>query len=111
VFSSRSASTWATIVITVFAFVLSTQVDAESVSKSSMAWRPLERVSPRSATSALGASPRSPGPFVVRHGRLASGRVPVRVTMGLLIPWSSYSTTRPPFGRREAMGVSWPIGS
>jgi hypothetical protein len=33
-----------TIVIIVFAFVLSTRAIAETVFKSSMAWRPLERV-------------------------------------------------------------------
>jgi hypothetical protein len=55
VFSSRSASTWVTIVITVFAFVLSTRAIAKHVSNSSMAWRPLGKsVSWRSATSASG---------------------------------------------------------
>jgi hypothetical protein len=111
VFSSRSASTWVTIVITVFAFVLSTRAVAENVSKSSMAWRPLARASQRSAPSALGASRRSTGPFAVQHGRLASARILVRVTMGPPIPWSSYSDTRPVFGRLGAMGVSWPTGS
>jgi hypothetical protein len=37
VFSSRFASTWVTIVVTVFAFALSTRAVAESVFKSSMA--------------------------------------------------------------------------
>jgi hypothetical protein len=110
-FSSRSASTWVTIVITVFAFVLSTLAVAVHVFKSSMAWRPLERVSRRSATSASGASQRSLGPFAARRGRLALGQILVRFTMGPPIPWSSYSNTRPVFGLLEAMGVSWPTGS
>jgi hypothetical protein len=37
VFSSRSASTWVTIVVIVFAFALSMRAIAESVFKSSMA--------------------------------------------------------------------------
>jgi hypothetical protein len=61
------------IVIAIFAFALSTRAVAESVFKSSMAWRPLERVSQRSVTSALRASRRSSGPFAARRGRLASG--------------------------------------
>jgi hypothetical protein len=99
-----------TIVITVFAFVLSMHAIAVHLFKSLMAWRPLERVSRRSATSASGALRRSPGPFVARHGRLASGRILVRVTMGPPISWSSYNNTRPVFERLEAMGVSWPTG-
>jgi hypothetical protein len=80
VFSSRSASTWVTIVIIVFAFALSTQVVTENVFKSSMAWKPLERVSQRPVTSASRASRRSPGHFAAQHGRLTSGRVSVCVT-------------------------------
>jgi hypothetical protein len=60
-----------TIVITIFAFALSTRVIAENVFKSSMAWRPLERVSQQSVTSALRASRCSPGPFAARRGCLA----------------------------------------
>jgi hypothetical protein len=111
VFSSRSASTWVTIVITIFTFVLSMRVVAEHVFKSSMAWRPLGRVCQRSATSALGASRRSLDPFATRCGRLALGRILVRVTMGPPIPWSSYSNTQLVFGRLEAMGMSWLTGS
>jgi hypothetical protein len=44
VISSRSASTWVTIVITVFAFVLSTRAVAGHAFKSLMVWRPLEKV-------------------------------------------------------------------
>jgi hypothetical protein len=48
---SRSASTWVTIVIIVFPFMLCTLVIAELVFKSSMAWMPLGKsVSRRSAT-------------------------------------------------------------
>jgi hypothetical protein len=35
----------------------------------------------------------------------------VRVTMEPLIAWSSCSNTRPVFGRLEATGASWPVGS
>jgi hypothetical protein len=109
---SRSALTWVTIVITVFAFMLFTRVVAEHVFKSSMAWRPLGKsVSQRSATSASEASRLSTGPFAVRPGRRASGRTSVRATMGPPIPWSSCSDTRPIFGQLEVMGVSWLTGS
>jgi hypothetical protein len=112
VFSSRSALIWVTIVITVFAFVLSTRTVAEHVFKSSMAWRPLGKlVSRRSATSASGALRHSPGPFAVRPGRRASGRISVCVTMGPLIPWGSYNNMRPIFRQLEVMGVSWLTGS
>jgi hypothetical protein len=76
-----------------------------------MAWKPLERVRQRPTTLASRASRHSLGHFAMQHGRLASDRRSVCVTMGLPILWSSCSITRPPFGRREAMGVSWPIGS
>jgi hypothetical protein len=100
-----------TIIITVFAFALSTQVIAENVFKSSMAWRPLERVSHCLATSALRASWRSPGRFAAQHGRLTSGWISVRVTTEPSIPWSSYSNMRLVFGQLEVMGASWPVGS
>jgi hypothetical protein len=48
-----------------------------------MAWRPLGRVSQRSVTSALRALRRSPGHFATQCGRLASGRISVRVMMNL----------------------------
>jgi hypothetical protein len=109
---SRSASTWVTIVITVFASVLSTRVVAEHVFKSSMAWRPLGKsVSQRSATSASGASRRSPGPFIVLPSRRASIQTLVRVTMGPPIPWGSCSDTQPMFEQMEVMGASWLTGS
>jgi hypothetical protein len=57
-----------TIVVTVFAFALSTRAVAESVFKSSTARKPLERVSQRSVTLALRASRRSPGHFAVQRG-------------------------------------------
>jgi hypothetical protein len=109
---SRSALTWVTNVITVFAFVLSTRVVSEHVFKSSMAWRLLDKsTSWRSATSALGALWRSPGPFAVRPGHRASSWTLVRVTMGPLIPWGSYSDTRPMFEQLEVMCASWLTGS
>jgi hypothetical protein len=83
VFSSRSASTWVMIVITVFAVMLSTRAVAGHVFKFSMAWRPLGKsVSRRSATSASGASRRLPDPFAVQPGRRASSPMPGRVTTG-----------------------------
>jgi hypothetical protein len=110
--SSRSASTWVTIVITVFAFVLSTQVGTEHVFKSSMAWRPLGKlVSQKSATSASGALRRLPLPFAVWPGRHASGQTSVHVTMEPLTLWGSCSSTRPIFGQLEVMGMSWLTGS
>jgi hypothetical protein len=62
-------------------------------------------------TSALRASRRLPGRFAAPHGRPTSGRILVRVTMELPIPWSSCSNTRPVFGRLGATGVSCPVGS
>jgi hypothetical protein len=98
-----------TIVITVFAFVLSTRAIAGHVFKFSMAWRPLGKpASRRSATSASGASRRSLDPFAVRPGRRASSQMSWRVTTGLPIPWSSCSGTRPIFAQLVAMGASWP---
>jgi hypothetical protein len=77
-----------------------------------MSWRPLGKlVSQRSATSASGASRRSPGPFTARLGRRASSQTLVRVTMGPPIPWGSYSVMRPMFGQLEVMGASWLTGS
>jgi hypothetical protein len=108
VFSSRSALTWVTIVITVFAFALSMRAVTEHVFKSSMAWKPLGRSpSRRLATLASGASWRSLGPFAVQPGRRASSHTSGRVTMGPPIPWSSCSDTRPMFVQLEVMGVSW----
>jgi hypothetical protein len=110
-FSSRSASTWVMIFITVFAFALSTRADAKHVFKSSMAWRPLGKsVSRRSATSALGASRRSSGPFAARPGRRASSQTSVRMTMGPPILWGSCSDTQPMFEQLEVMGASWLTG-
>jgi hypothetical protein len=95
VFSSRSASTWVTIVITVFVVVLSTRAVVEHVFKFSMAWRPLGKsASQRSVTSALGASRRSLDPFAVRPGRRASSQTSWRVTTGPPIPWSSLAVRR-----------------
>jgi hypothetical protein len=111
VFSSRSASTWVMFVVTVFDFALSTRAIAESVFKSSMAWRPLERVSQRPVTSDSRASRRSPGRFAAQHGHLTYGRISVHVTMEPPIPSSSCSNTRLVYGRREAMGASWLVGS
>jgi hypothetical protein len=112
VFSSRSTSTWVTIVSCVFAFVLSTRVVARLVVKSSVPWRPSGKlVSRRSATSASGASQRSPGPLAVRLGRRASGRTSAHVMMEPPTPLSSCDATRPMFGQPEVMGMSWPTGS
>jgi hypothetical protein len=62
------------------------------------------------ATSASGASWRSPDPFAVRPGRRASSRTSGHVTLGPPIPWSSCSGMPPMFMQPEVMGVSWPTG-
>jgi hypothetical protein len=100
---SRSASTWATIVSCVFASVLTMRVVAKFVVKSLMAWRPSGKLANRrSAISALGASWRSPGPFVVRLGCRASGRTCRLASMDRQIPSSSCSTTQSTFRWSEA---------
>jgi hypothetical protein len=109
---SRSASTWVMIVSCVFASVLTMRVVAKFVVKSSMPWRPSGKLANRrSATTASGASRRSPGPFVVRLGRRASGRTRRLASTVRPIPSSSCSVTQSMFGRPGAMGESWPTGS
>jgi hypothetical protein len=60
---------------------------------------------------ASGASWRSPGPFIERSGRRASGQICRLTSTDHRIPSNSCSNMPSPFEQLEAMSASWQTGS
>jgi hypothetical protein len=112
VFSSTSDSTWVMIILSVFAYALTSRPTVKVIFHSLRPWRPWGKVEcQRVVSTALGASKCFPSPFGMWTGRGILGRSRPPASMDQRIPSSTCGSTLSTFEQLEATDASWQTGS